>query len=38
MVKSKIIWDGTDVAAALTDIEPYFCCTSLDYQQKSFKF
>lgn len=36
MVKSKIIWDGTDVAAALTDIEPYFCCTSLDYQQKKF--
>ena len=25
MVKSKMIWDGTGVAAAVKDIEPYFC-------------
>lgn len=37
MVKSKMIWDGTGVAAAVKDIEPYFCCTSLDYQQKKFQ-
>ena len=37
MVKSKVIWDGKDVATAIKGIKPYFCCTSSDYQQNSLK-